>query len=72
MKEAEANKEKDEKRKEEAEARNEAEQMVFQTEKSLKDLGDKVDAKEKEEVEGLIKDLKDALNGDDIFNIITI
>ncbi len=71
MKEAEANKEQDEKRKQEAEVRNEAEQMVFQTEKSLKDLGDKVDAKEKEEVEGLIKDLKDALGSDDIEYIKT-
>ena len=71
MKEAEANKEQDEKRKQEAEVRNEAEQMVFQTEKSLKDLGDKVDAKEKEEVEGLIKDLKDALGSDDIEDIKT-
>ena len=69
MKEAEANKEKDEKRKEEAEARNEAEQMIFQTEKSLKDLGDKVDSKEKEEVEELIKDLKEALGKDDIEDI---
>src|SRR5699024_1114724 len=40
-KEAEENKEADEKRKEEAEVKNEAEQLVFQTEKALKDLGDK-------------------------------
>ena len=69
MKEAEANKEKDEKRKEEAETRNEAETLIFQTEKSIKDLGDKVDSKEKEEVEELIKDLKDALSKDDIEDI---
>ena len=69
MKEAEANKEKDEKRKEEAEVRNEAEQMIFQTEKSIKDLGDKVDKKEKEEVEDLIKDLRDALSKEDIEDI---
>ena len=69
MKEAEANKEKDQKRKEEAEVRNEAEQMVFQTEKALKDLGDKVDKKEKEEVEELIKDVKDALGKEDIEDI---
>ena len=69
MKEAEANKEKDEKRKEEAEARNEAETLIFQTEKSLKDLGDKVDSKEKEEVEELIKDLKETLGKDDIEDI---
>ena len=69
MKEAEANKEKDEKKKEEAEIRNEAESMVFQTEKSIKDLGDKVDSKEKEEVEELIKDVKDALAKDDVEDI---
>ena len=69
MKEAEANKEKDEKRKEEAEVRNEAEQMIIQTEKSIKDLGDKVDKKEKEEVEDLIKDLRDALSKEDIEDI---
>lgn len=69
MKEAEANKEKDEKRKEEAEVRNEAEQMIFQTEKSIKDLGDKVDKKEKEEVEELIKDLRDALSKEDVEDI---
>ncbi len=71
MKEAEANKEQDEKRKEEAEVRNEAEQMIFQTEKSIKDLGDKVDKKEKEEVEDLIKDLRDALSKEDIEDIKT-
>ncbi len=68
-KEAEENKEADEKRKEEAEVKNEAEQLVFQTEKSLKDLGDKVDKKEKEEAEDLIKDLKDALDKNDIEDI---
>ena len=50
-KEAEENKEADLKRKEEAELKNEAEQLVFQTEKAIKDLGDKVDKKEKEEAE---------------------
>lgn len=69
MKEAEENKEKDEKRKEEAEVRNEAEQMIFQTEKSIKDLGDKVEKKEKEEIEDLIKDLRDALGKEDIEDI---
>ncbi len=69
MKEAEENKAKDDAKKEEAEVRNEAEQMIFQTEKSIKDLGDKVDKKEKEEVEDLIKDLKDALSKEDIEDI---
>ena len=69
MKEAEANKEADEKRKEEAEARNEADSMIFQTEKAIKDLGDKVDSKDKEEAEDLIKDLRKALEGDYIDEI---
>ena len=65
MKEAEANKEADEKKKALADAKNEAEQMVFATEKAIKDLGDKVDKKEKEEAEELVKDLKKELEGDD-------
>ena len=69
MKEAEANKEEDKKRKEEADLRNEAEQMIFQTEKAIKDLGDKVDSKEKEEAEDLIKELKEALEKDDLDDI---
>lgn len=69
MKEAEANKEEDKKRKEEADLKNDAEQMIFQTEKAIKDLGDKVDAKEKEEAEDLIKDLKDALEKNDLDEI---
>ncbi len=69
VKEAEANKEEDKKRKEEAELKNDAEQLVFQTEKSLKDLGDKVDKKEKEETLDLIKDVKDALEKNDIDEI---
>ena len=68
-KEAEEHAEEDKKRKEQADVRNEAEQMVFQTEKSLKDLGDKVDKKEREEAEDLIKDLKEALEKDDIDDI---
>ena len=66
MKEAEANKEEDEKRKAEADTRNEAEQLAFQTEKTIKDLGDKITDSEKEEAEKLIKDLRDALNGNDV------
>ena len=66
MKEAEANKEKDKKRKEEAEAKNEAEQLVFQTEKSLKDLGDKVEEKEKKDIEKLIEQVKKELAKDEI------
>ena len=68
-KEAEEHKAEDEKRKEEADTRNEAEQLVFQTEKSIKDLGDKITDSEKEEAESLIKDLKDALEKGDIDDI---
>jgi len=69
VKDAEANREADEKRKNEADARNEAEQMIFATEKAIKDLGDKVDSKDKEKAEEQIKDLKEALEKDDIEDI---
>lgn len=69
VKEAEANKEADEKKKEEAEVRNNADSMIFQTEKALEDLGDKVDSSDKEKAEELIKDLKSALEGTDIDKI---
>jgi molecular chaperone DnaK len=69
VKEAEANKEADEKRKEEADVRNNADSLVFATEKAITDLGDKVDQKDKEEAEAKIKDLKDALAGTDTEDI---
>ena len=69
VKEAEENKEADEKRKEEADTRNEAEQVIFMTEKSMKELGDKIDKKDKEKAEDKIKDLKKALEKDDIEDI---
>ncbi len=71
VKEAEANKEADEKRKEEAETRNEAEQLVFQTEKSIKDLGDKISKEDKEKAETEIKELKEALEKDNLDDIKT-
>ena len=69
VKEAEENKAADEKRKEEADTRNEAEQIIFATEKAIKDLGDKVDSKDKEKAEAEIKDLKEALEKDDLEDI---
>lgn len=69
VKDAEANREADEKRKNEADTRNEAEQMIFATEKAIKDLGDKVDSKDKEKAEEQIKDLKEALEKDDVEDI---
>ncbi len=71
VKEAEANKEADEKRKAEAETRNEAEQLVFQTEKSIKDLGDKISKEDQEKAETEIKELKEALEKDNLDDIKT-
>ncbi len=68
-KEAEEHKEEDEKRKAEADVKNEAEQLVFQTEKALKDLGEKVSDSDKKEAEDLIKNVQDALNKGDIEEI---
>ena len=69
MKEAEANKEADEKRKEEADVRNEADSIIFATEKAIKDLGDKVDSKDKSEAEDKMKELKSALEKNDLDDI---
>lgn len=69
MKDAEANKEADEKRKSEADAKNEADSMIFATEKAIKDLGDKVDAKDKNEAEEKIKALKETLEKGDVDTI---
>ncbi|MBS7225485.1 MAG: molecular chaperone DnaK [Clostridiaceae bacterium] len=55
----------DKKRKEEVEIRNNAEQLVFQSEKALSDLGDKIDASEKSAVESEIEKVKEALKGTD-------
>lgn len=69
VKEAEANKAADEKRKEEADTRNEADQTIFATEKAIKDLGEKLTDAEKKEVEDLISDLKKSMEGSDIEDI---
>jgi len=69
VREAEANKEADEKRKEEANVRNDADTLIFSTEKAIKDLGDKVDEKDKEDAENKMKELKEALTKDDIDDI---
>ena len=69
MKEAEANKEEDNKKKEAADTKNEAEQVIFMTEKAIKDLGDKVSDKDKKEAEDLIDKTKKALEGDDLDKI---
>ena len=55
----------DAKRKEEVEARNSGDQMVYQTEKFLSETGDKLDASDKSEVESALGNLKTALSGSD-------
>ena len=65
MKEAEKNKEADAKKKELADAKNEAEQIINMTEKAIKDLGDKVADSDKKEAEELIEKTKKAMEGED-------
>ena len=55
----------DAKRKEEIDTRNQGDQMVYQTERTLEELGDKVDAAEKAEVENKLNELKETLKGSD-------
>ena len=66
VKEAEANADADKAKKEEADLRNECSQYIFQIQSSMKDLGDEVTAAEKEQVENAIKDLEEALQGNDL------
>ena len=66
VKEAEAFAAEDKKKKDEVDARNAADQMVFQCEKSLNDFGDKVPANDKAEVESKVAAVKEALKGTDI------
>jgi molecular chaperone DnaK len=66
VKEAEENAEADKKRKEEVELRNEADQLVFQTEKTLKDLEGKVDEEEVKKAEDAKAELKEAIEKDDL------
>ena len=66
VKDAEANAEADAKRKEEAEVRNEADQLAFQVDKTVTDLGENINEDEKKSVEDARDELKKALEGDDI------
>ncbi len=69
VKDAEANAAEDQKKREAVDAKNEADGMIFQCEKSLKDLGDKVSADDKSKIEAAIKDLKDAVATDNVDDI---
>ena len=66
VQDAEAHKAEDEKRKELVEAKNQADALVHQTEKSLSDLGDKVDPAERSKIEGLLNDLKELLKNESV------
>ena len=65
VKDAEAHAEEDKRRRDEAEVRNNADSLVYQTEKVLRDQGDSVSADDKAAVEGPLADLKAAISGND-------
>ena len=65
VKEAEMYAAEDKKRKEEVDTRNQGDQMAYQTEKTLAEMGDKIDPADKAEVEGKLQNLKTALTGTD-------
>ncbi|MGN8645530.1 molecular chaperone DnaK [Gracilibacillus sp. HCP3S3_G5_1] len=69
VQEAEENAEADKKRREEVELRNQADQLVFQTDKTLKDLGDNVSEEEKQKAEAAKDELKKALEDNDLEQI---
>ncbi len=66
IKESEANAEADKKRREDIDTRNEADSIVYQTEKTITELGDKIEQSERDEINGAIEALKEALKGTDI------
>ncbi len=66
VRDAQEHAEEDRKRREEVETRNQAEQLTYQAEKTLKDLGDKVSAEDRAEVETKVASLREALKGDDL------
>jgi len=68
-KEAEEHAEEDRKRKEKVEARNNAETLIYTTEKTLEELKDKISSEKREKAEKAIKELKEALEKDDVEEI---
>ncbi len=71
VKEAEQHAEEDKKRQEEIEIRNNADSMIYTSEKTLEELGDKVDAEKKSKIEELVKELRELIPGNDIDAIKT-
>jgi len=66
VKEAEQFAAEDAKRKEEVDTRNQADQVVYQTEKALEEMGDKIDANDKATVQAAVDKVKEALKGTDV------
>ncbi|WP_424354378.1 molecular chaperone DnaK [Methanobacterium sp. MBAC-LM] len=66
IKDAEMHAEEDKKRQEEIQVRNDADSMIYTSEKTLEELGEKVDKDQKEKIEALVKELRDLTGGDDI------
>lgn len=66
IREAEAHADEDRRRREEAEARNQADSVVYQTEKTIKEHGDKLDDADRKHVEDALQATKDALKGSDV------
>ncbi len=66
VREAEENAEEDKKRKEQIEARNQADSLIYSTEKSLKEFGDKVDANDRATIEQAVTELREVLDSDDV------
>ena len=66
VKDAEANAEADKKKREEVDVKNQADSLVFQVEKNLKEHGDKIAAEDKSKIESDLKDLKDAIEKNDL------
>jgi molecular chaperone DnaK len=69
VQEAQRNSAQDNRRKETIQARNEADQMIYQAEKSLRELGDKVSASDRSRIESQINSLKETMKGDDASRI---
>ena len=69
VKEAEAHANEDKARREEAEARNQADNVIYQSEKSLKEHGDKLDESTKSDVESALNEAKEAMKGTDVERI---
>ncbi|WP_287154974.1 molecular chaperone DnaK [Candidatus Solincola tengchongensis] len=69
IKDAEAHAEEDRRRREEAEVRNNADSLVYTTEKSLRELGDQVSPDDRKAIEKALEDVKEALKGSDVDDI---